>query len=172
MDIPEFASVDTLRKLWWLHDSFWHAALVKELGFEQANRLNLEAAEKIFRMMTNQLLREKMIKRPRSIQDLMPIFRAVWRNAFFDGLYIDEPVTYKGNTAVWIGSKCHAYEAVRKGRLLDGYECGCQAVRNGVMKALRLKPLHFIKESLVKGDGRCVVETTFAPITSKKLKDS
>jgi hypothetical protein len=172
MEIPEFASVDTLRKLWWLHDSFWHAALVKELGFEQANRLNLEAGEKIFRMMTNQLLREKMIKRPRSIQDLMPIFRAVWKNAFFDGLYIDEPVTYKGNTAVWIGSKCHAYEAVRKGRLLDGYECGCQAVRNGVMKALRLKPLHFIKESLVKGDGRCVVVTTFVPITSKKLKDS
>jgi len=44
MDIPEFASVDTLRRLWWLHDSFWHAALVKELGFEQANRINLEVA--------------------------------------------------------------------------------------------------------------------------------
>lgn len=29
MNIPEFASVDTLRRLWWLHDSFWHAALVK-----------------------------------------------------------------------------------------------------------------------------------------------
>jgi len=38
MDIPEFPSVDTLRKLWWLHDSFWHAALVKELGFEQSMR--------------------------------------------------------------------------------------------------------------------------------------
>ena len=44
MDIPEFPSVDTLRKLWWLHDSFWHAALVKELGFEQANRINAEVA--------------------------------------------------------------------------------------------------------------------------------
>lgn len=32
MDIPEFASVDTLRRLWWLHDSFWHAALVKGHG--------------------------------------------------------------------------------------------------------------------------------------------
>jgi hypothetical protein len=40
------------------------------------------------------------------------------------------------------------------------------------MKALRLKPLHCIKESLVKGQGRCVVETTFAPIADKKLKDS
>jgi len=172
MDIPEFASIDTLRKLWWLHDSFWHAALVKELGFEQANRINLAAAEKLFRMMTNQLLREKVIERPRSIQDLLPIFRAVWKNAFFDGLYIDEPVTYKGNTAVWIGSRCHVYESIKKARMLAGYECGCQAVRNGVMKALRLKPLHTIKESLVKGHGRCVVEITFAPITSKKLKDS
>jgi hypothetical protein len=35
-------------------------------------------------------------------------------------------------------------------------------VRNGVMRALRLKPLHEIKESLVKGDGRCVIEITFA----------
>jgi hypothetical protein len=25
MEIPEFQSVDTLRRLWWLHDSFWHA---------------------------------------------------------------------------------------------------------------------------------------------------
>ncbi len=162
MDIPEFASVDTLRKLWWLHDSFWYAALVEELGFEQANRINLEVGQKLFRMMTNQLLRQGLITRPRSIQDLFPIFRAVWKNAFFDDLYIGEPVSFKGNTAVWIGSKCHAYESIRKARMLDGYECGCQAVRNGVMKALRLKPLHEIKESLVKGDGRCVVETTFA----------
>ena len=44
MDIPEFASIDTLRKLWWLHDSFWYAALVEELGFEQANRINLRVA--------------------------------------------------------------------------------------------------------------------------------
>jgi hypothetical protein len=163
MDIPEFASVDTLRWLWWLHDSFWHATLVKELGFERANRINLEAAEKLFRMMTNQLLRERVIERPRSIQDLMSVFRVVWKNAFFDDLYINEPVSYEGNTAVWIGSRCHVYDAIKKARMLDGYECGCQAVRSGVMKALRLKPLHEIKESLVKGHGRCVVETTFVP---------
>ena len=42
MDIPEFKSVDTVRRLWWLHDSFWHAALVKELGHERADRINLE----------------------------------------------------------------------------------------------------------------------------------
>jgi hypothetical protein len=29
------------------------------------------------------------------------------------------------------------------------------------MKALRLEPLHQIKESLAKGDGRCVIELTF-----------
>ena len=163
MDIPEFKSVDTLRKLWWLHDSFWHAVLVKELGHEEANRINLEVAQKLFRMMTNQLLREGIIERPNSIQDLMSIFRVVWKNAFFDGLYIDEPVTFEGNTAVWIGTRCHVYDSVRKGRMLEGYECGCQAVRSGVMKALRLKPLHEIKECLVRGDKRCVVVTTFVP---------
>ena len=114
-------------------------------------------------MMTNQLLREKVIQRPRSIQDLMSIFRVVWKNAFFDGLYIDEPVTFEGNTAVWIGTRCHVYDSVRKGRMLEGYECGCHAVRSGVMKALRHKPLHEIKECLVRGDGRCVVETAFVP---------
>jgi hypothetical protein len=29
------------------------------------------------------------------------------------------------------------------------------------MKALRLKPLHKIKENLVRGDDRCVIELTF-----------
>ena len=163
MDIPEFKSVDTLRKLWWLHDSFWHAALVKELGFERANQINLEVAEKLFRMMANQLLREKVIQRPNSIQDLMSIFKVIWKNSFFDDLYINDPISYEGNTAVWIGSQCHAYDAVKKARMLDGYECGCQAIRNGVMKALRLTPSHTIKESLVKGDKRCVIEITFAP---------
>jgi len=60
----------------------------------------------------------------------LPIFRVVWKNAFFDGLYIDEPITYKGNTAVWIGSRCHVYESIKKARMLAGYECGCQAVRS------------------------------------------
>jgi hypothetical protein len=115
---------------------------------------------------------EGVIERPRSIQDLMSIFRVVWKNAFFDGLYINEPVSYEGNTAVWIGNRCHVYESIKKAGMLDGYECGCQAVRSGVMKALRLKPLHFIKESLVKGHGRCVVETTFAPLIGAKQKNS
>jgi hypothetical protein len=164
MKIPEFASIDSLRRLWWLHDSFWHAALVKELGFEQANRINFEVAERIARMMTNQLLRERLIERPRSIQDLMSIYKVFWKNAFFDNLYINDPISYDGNTAVWYGSKCYVYEAVKKAGMLADYQCGCQALRDGVMKALRLKPLHEIKESLVRGDGRCVIEITFAPL--------
>jgi len=113
-------------------------------------------------MMTNQLLREKVIHRPRSIQDLLFIFKVIWKNAFFDDLYINEPISYFEDTAVWIGSRCHVYDSLTKANMLDGYECGCQAVRNGVMKALRLKPLHEIKQSLVNGDGRCVIEITFS----------
>ena len=84
MSIQEFRSRDTIKKLWWLHDSFWHAALVREMGHEEANRLNLAASEKIFRMLTNLLLREGIIKRPKTIQDLMEIFKVVWKNAFFE----------------------------------------------------------------------------------------
>jgi hypothetical protein len=163
MVIPKFKSSDPINKLWWLHDSFWHAELAKELGPERANQLNFEVTEKIFRMMTNMLLREKMIRRPRSIQELMVIFKTVWKNAFFDELYINEPIQYEGDTAIWTGTQCHAYDSIRKANMLEGYECGCQALRNGVMKALRLKPIHEIKESLVKGDGRCVITITYSP---------
>ena len=31
MTIPRFKSKDTTNKLWWLHDSFWHAEAFKEL---------------------------------------------------------------------------------------------------------------------------------------------
>lgn len=162
MSLEEFRSKDTIKRLWWLHDSFWHAALVKEMGPERANRFNLEVSEKIFRMLTNMLLREGVIRRPNSIQELMQIFKTVWKNAFFDDLYIDEPIEYEGNTALWIGSQCHAFDSLKRADLLSGYECGCKALRNGVMKALRLKPLHDIKESLIKEDGRCVIQLTFA----------
>ena len=161
--IKRFKSNETVNKLWWFHDSFWHAALIRELGPDQANRLNLEVSEKIFRMITLTLLREKIIQRPRSIQELMFVFKTVWKNAFFDELYINEPITYDRDTAIWTGEQCHAYDSLSKANLLEGYECGCQALRNGVMKALRLKPIHEIKESLVKGDGRCVIKITFSP---------
>jgi hypothetical protein len=162
MSIPEFKSDDTLKKLWWLHDSFWHAAIIRELGPARANRFNLEVSEKLFRMLTNTLLREKSIQRPHSIQDLMVIFKTVWKNAFFENLYVDDPIDYNGNTAIWTGTRCHAYDSLKRAGLLEAYECGCQALRNGVMKALRLKPLHEIMESLVNGDGRCVIKITFS----------
>ena len=162
MVIKEFKSKDTIRKLWWLHDSFWHATLVKEMGHEKANRINLEVSEKIFRMLTITMLRQRIIQRPNSIQELMHIFRTVWRNAFFDDLYINEPMTYEENSAVWTGTRCHAFESLKRANLISGYACGCQALRNGVMKALRLEPIHEIKESLVKGDDRCVIQLTFA----------
>ena len=165
--IPEFSSRDTIRKLWWLHDSFWHAALVRELGPEKANPFNLEATEKTARMLTNMLLREGVIRRPDNIRQLMEVFKAVWKNAFFNELYIDEPIEYKENRALWVGRRCHAYDSLKRAGLLSGYQCGCHALRNGVMRALRLKPLHSIEESLVKGDGRCVIRLVFVPFTPK-----
>ncbi len=163
MVIQEFKSNDTVNRLWWLHDSFWHAVIIKEVGLDRANQLNLEISEKIFRMLTITLLREKIIGRPRSIQELMFVFKTVWKNAFFDGLYVNEPITYEGDTATWTGTRCHVYDSLSKANMLLGYKCGCQALRNGVMKALRLKPIHEIKESLIKGDGRCVITVTFSP---------
>jgi hypothetical protein len=163
MVIQEFKSNDTVNRLWWLHDSFWHAEIVKELGPDRASQLNLEISEKIFRMLTITLFREKIIERPRSIQELMFVFKAVWKNAFFDELYVNEPITYEGDIATWTGTRCHVYDSLSKANMLLGYKCGCQALRNGVMKALRLKPIHEIKESLIKGDGRCVITVTFSP---------
>ena len=52
------------KKLWWLHDSYWHATLVKTLGAEKANELNLEANERFFRKYTLMLLKKKKIRRP------------------------------------------------------------------------------------------------------------
>ena len=46
MPIPELHKMDQIRRLWWLHDSFWHAAVLREMGVERANRINLEATEK------------------------------------------------------------------------------------------------------------------------------
>ncbi len=161
MSLKEFRSRDTLRKLWWLHDSFWHGVLIKEMGHEKANRFNLEVLEKIFYMMTIMLLRERIIQRPNTVKDLMQIFKVIWKNAFYDNLYINEPIEYEGNSALWAGTQCHAFDSLKRAEMLSGYECGCQALRNGVMKALRLKPLHEIKKSLVKGDDRCVIQLTF-----------
>ena len=44
------------KKLWWLHDSYWHATAVRELGEAHANKLNLEANELFFRKYTLMLL--------------------------------------------------------------------------------------------------------------------
>ncbi|TKB05758.1 hypothetical protein [Desulforhopalus sp. IMCC35007] len=151
------------KKLWWLHDSYWHATMVKEFGAEKANQLNLEANERFFRKYTLLLLRSGAIQRPESIEDLMEIFKTVWSTCFFDEMYVNEPVTIKGNMATWTGHQCNAFDSLNAAKMTKGYACGCQAIRNGVMKALRLKPVHSIEESLVHGDGRCVITFCFEP---------
>lgn len=151
------------KKLWWLHDSYWHATLVKELGEEKASRLNLEANERFFRKYTLMLLKSGDIERPQSIEDLVQIFKKLWETCFFDEMYIHEPMTIEGNTATWRGSRCSAHESLSRANMTQGYSCGCQAIRNGVMKALRLKPLHSIDKSLMRGDNECVISFAFEP---------
>lgn len=155
--------LNTTKKLWWLHDSYWHATMVREFGVEKANQLNLEANERFFRKYTLMLLKSGTIQRPQSIEDLMKIFKTVWSTCFFDGMYINEPVTFEGQVATWTGHQCNAFDSISAAKMMKGYACGCQAIRNGVMKALRLKPVHSIEESLVNGDGRCVITFSFEP---------
>lgn len=156
------------KKLWWLHDSYWHATMVRELGEKRANELNLEANERFFRKYTLMLLRSKTIQRPQSIEDLMEIFRYIWATSFFDDMYVNEPVTFDGNTAIWTGTYCHAFNSLNSAKMTDGYACGCQAIRNGAMKALKLKPLHTIEKSLIAGDDQCVIRIAFEPLKKKR----
>lgn len=155
---------NSIKKLWWLHDSYWHATMVREFGVEKANELNLAAAEKFFRKYTLLLLKSGEISKPESIEDLVEIFRAVWATCFPDGLYLDEPITIEGNTATWTGRRCHAYDSLSTAKMDHGYACGCQAVRNGVMKALRLKPIHSIEKSLINGDEYCMIKFSYLPV--------
>ena len=153
--------LNTAKKLWWLHDSYWHATMVREFGEEKANQLNLEANERFFRKYTLMLLKSGAIQRPQSIEDLMEIFKKIWARCFFDGMYVNEPVTFEGKVATWTGRQCNAYDSLKAAKMTRGYACGCQAIRNGVMKALRLKPIHSIEESLVAGDEKCVIKFSF-----------
>jgi hypothetical protein len=91
----------------------------------------------------------------------MAIFKEIWEVCFFDDMYINEPVSFQGNDATWVGRQSNAYDSLNSANMTKGSACGCQAIRNGVMKALRLKPIHSIEESLVNGDGRCVIKFSF-----------
>ncbi|WP_319543303.1 hypothetical protein [uncultured Pseudodesulfovibrio sp.] len=155
--------LNTTKQLWWLHDSYWHATMIRELGEERANQLNLEANERFFRKYTLMLLRSKAITRPTNIQELMDIFKRLWTDCFFDDLYVNDTITFEGNTATWTGCHCHAYDSLTNAKMTDNYACGCQAIRTGAMKALRLNPVHSIKKSLIRGDDHCVITTSFEP---------
>ena len=92
-----------VKKLWWLHDSYWLATVIREFGEEKANGLNLEANERFFRKYTLILLKSGAIQRPQSIEDLMVIFKKIWEVCFYDDMYINEPVSFQGNEATWVG---------------------------------------------------------------------
>lgn len=155
--------LNTTKKLMWLHDSYWHATAVKEIGEAKANELNLAANERFFRKYTLMLLKTGDIQRPQSVEELMDIFRKIWKDCFFDDMYINEPVKFDANTAIWTGTRCNAFDSLTSARMTKGYACGCQAIRNGVMKALRLKPIHSIEKSLIWGDDCCTITFTFDP---------
>lgn len=145
---------------WWLHDAHWFAAVARLGGEEMANQANLAAIERAARGAALQLRRRGIMSAPRTMEELERVFRIMWWLFFPEGLYQSSVFTHTGDGGEWCGTECHAFEQVRRGGHLAHYQCGCRAFREGIRKALGADFDHEIVESLMAGDGRCVVRFT------------
>lgn len=148
---------------WWLHDAHWFAAVAQRWGVEEANTINLQAIERAARGAVLQLRRQGVVAPPESLRDLERIFRTMWWLFFPGGMYQSGTFCYEEDEARYIGCECHAYEQVKRAGMLGSYRCGCAAFRDGVRKGLGARFEHEIAESLIGGQGRCVVRFRLEP---------
>jgi hypothetical protein len=155
--VPPDEEADLVRGTWWLHDACWFASVARRFGLAAANEVNQETLEKTVRGMVLQLRRRGILSPPASLEELCDSFYLVWRLLFPDGIYLDTTFEISGDVVEWVGHECQAYEQIRQAGWLKDYSCGCRAVRTGFARGMGIRLDHRIEESLVAGDGRCVV---------------
>lgn len=142
---------------WWLHDAHWYAAVAARWGAEEANSVNLQAVERAARGAVLQLRRRGLVAAPVTWAELERTFRLMWALFFPDGGYQSGTFHFEGDVGEWVATECHAYRQVKRAGLQNEYRCGCAAFRDGVRRGLGAAYEHEIVESLMRGDGRCVV---------------
>jgi hypothetical protein len=155
--VPLSEEADLVRRAWWLHDATWYAIVARRYGAGAAAEINLEAVEKAVRGFVLQLRRQGALRPPTTPEELCDTFFLMWRLLFPGGAYLDTGFTVTGDEAVWIGTECHAFDQVRRAGMVQGYQCGCRAIRDGFARGLGISLEHSIEESLVRGDPRCVI---------------
>lgn len=163
MSFPELSSADReniLRHNWWGHDGRWFLFVVKELGFEKANEMNMAVNREVGKVEIKNLMavsgasRESMTANP--LQVLAGNLDLCARDVFVLKELVEE-----GEEIVLRIESCPAASGTEKAGYMSEYRCACFKRAEGWLEALGIPGRAFIRKSLAEGDPFCEIVLSF-----------
>ncbi|MBN1531317.1 MAG: hypothetical protein JXA20_01510 [Spirochaetes bacterium] len=154
-EIREFFS-----KGWLTHDAMWFYHCLKELGVEQANRINRAASKTMAGIEIQRILKLMKIGKGeiRSFDQLQEIIDTTYKliQPEFMKLYYDFPEknVFRGGF-----NECFAYKGLKKFGMIDTYQCGVVSRVQGWFETLGIQYLMIPDFSgcLMHQNGKCEI---------------
>jgi len=131
MDVLDGVEKTEIRNLlgkgWLTHDGLWFYQTYRELGIEEANRLN-KAAVKALAPIEIERMKELLgMEKIETFDDLEQFMSAALEVTLPDSVFKKFHLTsHAGNVMrwKWERSQCFAYKGMKRIGTIDGYQCG------------------------------------------------
>ncbi len=152
--IPREELREIIAKSRWSCASHWQMSAVMALGWDAANRLNLQVDQSVGNVEMKRLMKALNLEKPRDKDQFMRMMTLAMET-FITMDYFDYEFTPGSDIAII--RSCYAYTKVRSLGLEKEYACGCFGLRRGWYQAMGLEVTEKLLKCLKDGDDRCEI---------------
>jgi len=145
-----------LRQNWWSHDGRWFFHVASELGFSQANRMNMAINRAVGKMEMKNFLTASGLSGIEIQQHMLDILKANLEMCAADVFSIRHFIQ-AGDTFTLAIDECAAHTGTVKAGYAGDYECACFRRSEGWLDAMGIRGSARIVASLLKGNSHCKI---------------
>ncbi len=152
--IPREELREIIAKSRWSCASHWQMSVVMALGWEAANKLNLQVDQTVGNVEMKRLMKALRLEKPRDKDQFLRMMTLAMET-FITKDYFD--YEFIPGSDIGIIHSCYAYTKVHSLGLDKEYACGCFGLRQGWYQAMGLQVTEKLLKCLKDGDDRCEI---------------
>jgi len=153
--IPREEMREIIAKSRWSCASHWQMSAVMALGWEAANKMNLQVDQSVGNVEMKRLMEALNLERPRG-RDQFLWMMTLAMETFITKDYFD--YEFEPGSDIGIIRSCYAYTKVRSLGFEKEYACGCFGLRQGWWyQAMGVQVTEKLLKCLKDGDDRCEI---------------
>ncbi|PKN88999.1 MAG: hypothetical protein CVU51_02435 [Deltaproteobacteria bacterium HGW-Deltaproteobacteria-1] len=154
---------ELLAKSKWTLDSYWMMAVAMNSGWDIANQMNLQVAQRTSKVEMLRLVKLLNMEKIKDRNEFMILFEIAMQTLLPQEYFDYEFQFQSPDKGIGIMKRCYAHTKVKSINVDKDYQCGCFGIRAGWYEAMGVT----VKETMIKclkdGNSRC--ETVIENIT-------